>query len=68
MIKLPVSVNTNNTIFEIEMQRKPHTCLCCGHSTQHNHDYLKQEIKDIPAFGLIPSFFLEKMICLSILW
>lgn len=41
----------NTTTFEIEIQRKPHTCPCCGHSTQKVHDYRLQKIKDIPAFG-----------------
>lgn len=50
----------NQTIFEIEMQRKPHTCPCCGHSTQHIHDYRKQKIKDIPAFGSHTILLLRK--------
>ena len=50
----------NKTIFEIEMERKPHTCPCCGHSTQRVHDYRKQKIKDIPAFGSYTIILLRK--------
>ena len=50
----------NKTILEIEMQRKPHTCPCCGHSTQRVHDYHKQKIKDIPAFGSYMIILLRK--------
>lgn len=35
----------------IEMQKKPHECPCCGTTTNTIHDYRKQIIKDIPAFG-----------------
>lgn len=35
----------------LEMQRKKQKCPCCGNSTNTIHDYRKQKIKDIPAFG-----------------
>ena len=35
----------------VEMQKKPHSCPCCGATTSTVHDYRKQIIKDIPAFG-----------------
>lgn len=35
----------------IEMQKKPHVCPECGTKTSVVHDYRKQIIKDIPAFG-----------------
>ncbi len=35
----------------IEMQKKPHVCPECGAKTSIVHDYRKQIIKDIPAFG-----------------
>ena len=50
----------NKTIFEIEMQRKLHTCPCCGHSTQRIHDYRRQKSKIFLPLVLIHSFFLEK--------
>jgi transposase len=33
------------------MQKKTHICPVCGSETSVVHDYLKQIIKDIPAFG-----------------
>ena len=47
-------------VYEIEMIRKPHTCPCCGHSTNSIHDYRIQKIKDIPAFGHNTLFLLRK--------
>lgn len=35
----------------VQMPRKAHICPCCGKSTDKVHDYRKQYIKDIPAFG-----------------
>lgn len=35
----------------IEMDCKPHNCPQCGQKTSRIHDYRKQKIKDIPAFG-----------------
>ena len=32
----------------IELERKPHTCPCCGKQTQQIHDYRQQTIKDLP--------------------
>ena len=34
-----------------EMKRKAHNCICCGTATDTVHDYRKQIINDIPAFG-----------------
>ena len=50
----------NKTIFRIEMKRKPHTCPCCGHSTQRVHDYRKQKIKYILTFGSYTIILLRK--------
>lgn len=33
------------------LERKSHTCPCCGTATRTVHDYRTQKIKDIPAFG-----------------
>lgn len=47
-------------IITIRMRRKPHICPCCGKSTNRIHDYRKQQIKDIPAFGKQTVIILEK--------
>jgi len=43
--------NEKNTSILIEMKKKPHKCPCCGCPKTTIHDYRKQIIKDIPAFG-----------------
>ena len=35
----------------VELPRKEHTCPNCGAKTATVHDYRKQEVTDIPAFG-----------------
>lgn len=35
----------------IELERKEHICPCCGGKTNTIHDYRKQPIKDVAAFG-----------------
>lgn len=47
------------TIFA-QMPRKPHKCPCCHTSTDKIHDYRKQRIKDIPAFGKFTTIVLRK--------
>lgn len=39
------------TILHIKMKRKLTKCPCCGELTDTVHDYRKQLVKDIPAFG-----------------
>ena len=36
---------------EIELPRRMHKCPCCGVKTDRIHDYRKQKVKDIGAFG-----------------
>ena len=36
---------------ELELPRRKHICPCCGAETDRIHDYRKQKIKDISAFG-----------------
>ena len=43
--------NEKNTSILIELRKKPHLCPCCKATTSTVHDYRKQVIKDIPAFG-----------------
>lgn len=43
-----------------ELKRKPHKCPCCGEYTDKIHDYRKQVIKDIPAFGKYTFIHLKK--------
>lgn len=44
----------------IQMPRKVHICPCCGKETDKVHDYRKQYIKDIPAFGKLTYIVLNK--------
>ena len=44
----------------VQMPRKEHICPCCGKSTDKIHDYRKQYIKDIPAFGKLTYIVLNK--------
>ena len=41
----------NTIVIYAEMERKEHHCTCCDTATSTVHDYRKQIIKDIPAFG-----------------
>lgn len=43
-----------------ELKRKTHNCICCGTATDTIHDYRKQVIKDIPAFGKKVTIVLRK--------
>ena len=43
-----------------ELPRKTHNCICCGTATDTIHDYRKQVIKDIPAFGKNVTIVLRK--------
>lgn len=42
------------------LERKSHTCPCCGTATRTVHDYRTQKIKDIPAFGKLVTIILRK--------
>lgn len=35
----------------IEQKHSPHTCPCCGMSTERIHDYRIQPVKDLPILG-----------------
>ena len=48
------------TSIDIELELKPHNCPCCGTATRTIHDYRRQQIKDIPAFGNHVLLFLRK--------
>ncbi len=43
-----------------ELKRKKHNCICCGTATDTIHDYRRQVIKDIPAFGKTVTIVLRK--------
>lgn len=43
-----------------ELERTEHICPCCGGATDKIHDYRKQTIKDIPAFGKLVTIILRK--------
>jgi transposase len=44
----------------IEMPRSLHHCPCCGFETEQVHDYRKQRIRDISAFGKYTVLVLRK--------
>ncbi len=44
----------------LKLEIKQHKCPCCGKETSKIHDYRKQKIKDIPAFGKTIYLFLNK--------
>ena len=50
LVKKVTSVHSF-TMIDIEMPVTPHACPHCGTHTSYIHDYRKQLIKDIPAFG-----------------
>lgn len=55
-----VEQDENYIYIYVQMPRKAHTCPCCGKSTEKVHDYRKQYIKDIPAFGKLTYIVLNK--------
>lgn len=55
-----ITHDSNTTIYEIEMIRKPHPCPRCHYSTHSIHDYRIQKVKDIPAFGCNTLLLLRK--------
>ena len=59
IVKNVVQDHFSTTIFA-QMPRKPHKCPCCHTSTDKIHDYRKQRIKDIPAFGKFTNIVLRK--------
>ena len=59
IIKNVIQDHFSTTIFA-EMSRKIHICPCCNASTDNLHDYRKQSIKDIPAFGKFTFIVLRK--------
>lgn len=48
------------TFIDMELKRKSHKCPCCGTATRTIHDYRRQKIKDIPAFGKHVILYLRK--------
>ena len=50
LVKKVTSVHSF-TMIDIEMPVAAHTCPHCGTHTSYIHDYRRQLIKDIPAFG-----------------
>ena len=45
---------------EIEVKRRIQDCPCCGAATGAVHDYRRQVIKDISAFGKHTQLILSK--------
>lgn len=50
----------DRTEIVIELPRKPHLCPCCGHQTNHVHDYRWQTVKDLPTFDKHTVLILRK--------
>ncbi len=55
-----IEENEKNITVYIELERKQHKCRCCGNTTDKIHDYRKQKIKDISAFGKAVTVILRK--------
>ena len=55
-----VESNEKELTIYAELERKQHNCISCGTATDTIHDYRKQIIKDIPAFGKLVSIVLRK--------
>ena len=55
-----VESNEKELIIYAELERKQHDCISCGTATDTIHDYRKQIIRDIPAFGKLVSIILRK--------
>lgn len=62
-----VEQNETSIYIHVQMLRKANVCPCCGKLTDKVHDYRKQYIKDIPAFGKLTYIVLNKRryICTS---
>lgn len=55
-----VEESEKEIVIYAELKRKKHNCICCGTATDTVHDYRKQVIKDIPAFGKTVTIVLRK--------
>ena len=55
-----IEENEKEIHINAELKRKMHNCICCGTATDTIHDYRKQVIKDIPAFGKKVTIVLRK--------
>lgn len=55
-----VEDDEKNIMIYVELERHKHTCPCCGNVTDTIHDYRKQSIKDISAFGKSVTIVLRK--------
>ena len=55
-----IESNEKELTIYAELEKKKHNCISCGTATDTIHDYRKQIIKDIPAFGKLVSIVLRK--------
>ena len=60
VIVTKIEDNDDNLVIYAELERKENNCICCGTATDTVHDYRKQIIKDIPAFGKLVTIVLRK--------
>ena len=55
-----IESNEKELTIYAELERKEHNCISCSTATDTIHDYRKQTIKDIPAFGKLVNIVLRK--------
>lgn len=55
-----IEKSKEKTVFELQLKRKECVCPVCGEKTDRIHDYRKQLIKDLPAFGKAVDILLNK--------
>ena len=55
-----VEKDERKIVIHAELERKEHKCPNCKGTTDKIHDYRKQTIKDIPAFGKLVTIVLRK--------
>ena len=55
-------IQENENFFEIEIEQPRKQCICplCGQKTDKIHDYRRQRVKELPAFGKCVTLILRK--------
>lgn len=48
---IDLNYDEETIVLAFKLHRRPHVCPDCGGITDEVHDYRKQRVKDIPAFG-----------------
>ena len=55
-----VEESEKEIIIYAELKRKKHNCIFCGTAKDTVHDYRRQVVKDVPAFGKTVTIVLRK--------